>query len=254
MGEFELVILTAVFLIAILYSVVGHGGGSGYLAIMAFCSISPNIAKPTALALNIFVSSTAAFQFYRNGFFSWKVFLPFSISSVPLAFFGGMMNLPVSYYELLLGLALIFAAFRLTWEFKTDRCEESKDQKKEALDLKYSIPLALMIGAFIGMTSGLIGIGGGIFLTPILFLTGWTEVRKAAGISAMFVLVNSVSGLLGNYQNTMSLSPNIWTLVIAAIIGGIIGSTLGSRYFNYLFLRRVLTIVLLIASLKLFLV
>ena len=155
---------------------------------------------------------------------------------------------------MLLGLALLFAAFQLTWRFKTDRCEESKDQEKEALDLKYSPPLALMIGALIGMTSGLIGVGGGIFLTPILFLTGWIETRKAAGISAMFVLVNSISGLLGNYQNAMNLSSDIWTLVVVAIIGGIIGSTLGSRYFNYIFLRRVLAVVLLIASLKLFLV
>ena len=244
MDGFELLILAAIFLVAVLYSSVGHGGGSGYLAVMAFFSIAPQITKPTALALNIFVAGIAFIQFYRRGHFSWKVFSPFVITSIPFAFIGGAIDLPIAYYKLLLGLALLFAAFRLAWKFKDKN--ESKEENRE-----FSIGVALIIGALIGLTSGLIGIGGGIFLTPILFLTNWTETRKATGISAMFVLVNSAAGLLGNYQNVVQLPKSVGIWIIVAIIGGIVGSTLGSKYFNSIALTRSLAVVLLIAAVKL---
>ncbi len=250
MEGFEVLILAAIFLVAVLYSSVGHGGGSGYLAVMAFFAIAPNVTKPTALALNIFVSTIATIQFYRRGHFSWKVFLPFAVTSIPFAFIGGTINLPIQYYKFLLGFVLLFAAFRLAWKFRSKEETENKDKTTS----KYPIWLALVIGGIIGTTSGLIGVGGGIFLTPILFLTDWTETRKAAGISAMFVLVNSISGLLGNYQNAVNLPSNVWTWIIIAVIGGIIGSTLGSKYFNSIALRRALAIVLLVAGVKLLLI
>lgn len=240
----EIIILAAILLVAVLYSSVGHGGGSGYLAVMAFFAVAPNITKPTALALNIFVSTIATIQFYRRGFFDWKVFLPFAVASIPLAFVGGMINLPIKYYKVLLGVCLILAAFRLAWKF----------EQKDAEEKEKPIWLALTIGGIIGLTSGLIGVGGGIFLTPILFLTNWTESKKAAGISAMFILVNSISGLLGNYQNAVNLPKNVWLWIIFAVIGGIIGSTLGSKYFNTLLLRRALALVLVVAGVKLLLV
>ena len=245
MEGFEVLILAAIFLVAVLYSSVGHGGGSGYLAVMAFFAVAPNVTKPTALALNIFVSSIATIQFYRRGHFEWKVFLPFAIASIPFAFLGGTIDLPIQYYKVLLGLALLFAAFRLAWKFRNNTENEDEEVKQ------YPIYLALIIGAIIGITSGLIGVGGGIFLTPILFLINWTESRKAAGISAMFVLVNSVSGLLGNYQNVVKLPSSVGVWIIIAVFGGIIGSTLGSKYFNSIALRRALAVVLLVAGVKL---
>ncbi|MGI8543649.1 MAG: sulfite exporter TauE/SafE family protein [Aridibacter sp.] len=248
MEGFEILIIAAIFLVAVLYSSVGHGGGSGYLAVMAFFTVAPNVTKPTALALNIFVSAIATIQFYRRGHFSWRVFLPFAVTSIPLAFIGGTINLPIKYYKYLLGFVLLFAAFRLAWRFR------GKEENSEETVKQYSLWLALIIGAIIGITSGLIGVGGGIFLTPILFLTDWTETRKAAGISAMFVLVNSISGLLGNYQNAVNLPSSVGIWIFVAVIGGIIGSTLGSKYFNSIALRRALAVVLLVAGVKLLLV
>ncbi len=239
--ELEYLIIPAVFLVAILYSSVGHGGGSGYLAVMAFFSIAPNITKPTALTLNIFVSAIAFASFFKRGYFDWKVFFPFAAASVPLAFIGGAIDLPVHYYKLLLGIVLLLAALRLAWDLNKDETEESKP----------SIPAALAIGALIGITSGLIGVGGGIFLTPILFLTSWTSPKKAAGISALFILVNSISGLAGNYQNASNLPKGALIWIGAAILGGLIGSTLGSKYFNTIWLRRSLALVLVGAGIKL---
>ncbi len=237
----EILIVLALFIVAILYSSVGHGGASGYLAVMAFLSVAPNVTKPTALILNIFVASIATFQFYRRGFFDWKVFLPFAAASIPTAFLGGMISLPTQIYRPLLGAILLFAAFRLAWNFTSEKPI-----------IAPSIWLALIIGAIIGFLSGLVGVGGGIFLTPVLLLTNWTETKKAAGISAMFILVNSISGLLGSYAQIGILPANVWFWIAAAVIGGTIGSTLGSKYFDSLTLRRVLASVLLIASFKMF--
>jgi uncharacterized protein len=237
----QILIILAIFIVAVLYSSVGHGGASGYLAVMAFLAIEPNVTKPTALILNVFVASIAAFQFYRRGFFDWKVFLPFAAASVPMAFVGGKIQLPLEIYRKILGVVLILAAIRLAWDFATSEREI----------VKPNIWIALIIGAVIGLTSGLIGVGGGIFLTPILLLMSWTETRTAAGISAAFILVNSISGLLGGYEQVAELNSNVVFWIIAAIIGGVIGSSLGSRYFNTLTLRRVLAFVLLLAAVKL---
>jgi len=239
----QILILSAIFVVAVLYSSVGHGGASGYLAVMAFVAVAPNITRPTALLLNVFVASIAFFQFYRARHFDWKVFLPFAATSIPFAFVGGMINLPTTVYKSILGAVLILAALRLAWNFTLDK--EPKEPK---------IRLALIIGAIIGLLSGLVGVGGGIFLTPILLLMNWTETKKAAGISALFILVNSIAGLLGNYAQVLQLPVNVWFWIIAAVGGGILGSTLGSRKFNSLTLRRVLAIVLLIAGVKLFFV
>jgi uncharacterized membrane protein YfcA len=241
--SFEILIVLAIFVVAILYSSVGHGGASGYLAVMAFFAVLPNVTRPTALILNVFVASIAAFQFYRAGFFDAKLFLPFAFASVPMAYLGGMISLPPEIYRIILGIALFLAAFRLAWNFAGDK--ETKESKNPR------IWVALIIGAVLGFVSGLIGVGGGIFLTPVLLLMNWSEMRTAAGISAAFILVNSVSGLLGNYAQVVQLPANVVFWIIAAVIGGIIGSTLGSRYFNTLTLRRVLASVLVIAAVKL---
>jgi uncharacterized membrane protein YfcA len=233
-------IILAIFVVAILYSSIGHGGASGYLAVMAFFSIAPNVTRPTALLLNVFVASIAFLQFYRAKHFDWKIFFPFAVTSIPFAFVGGMINLPTPVYKIILGAVLIFAAVRLALNFTSEK--ESAAPK---------VWVALIIGAVIGLLSGLVGVGGGIFLTPILLFFNWTETKKAAGVSALFILVNSISGLLGNYKQVTELSTQVWFWIIAATIGGVIGATLGSQYFNSLTLRRVLAVVLLMAGAKL---
>ena len=240
MEHAEILIVLAIFVVAILYSSVGHGGASGYLAVMALLAVAPEITRPTALMLNVFVASIATFQFYRAGHFSWKVFLPFAITSVPFAFIGGMIQLPMTAYKIILGVVLLFAAVRLAWKFTVDA--EIKETK---------IWLALVIGAVMGLLSGLVGVGGGIFLTPVLLLMNWAETKQAAGISAMFILVNSIAGLAGNYAQVAKLPSNVWFWIAAAVVGGIIGSTLGSQKFHSLTLRRVLAAVLLFAAVKL---
>ena len=242
---FEIAIIFAIFAVAVLYSSVGHGGASGYLAVMALFTIAPEITKPTALILNLFVAMIAFVQFYRTENFEWKIFLPFAVGSIPLAFVGGMIQLPTLVYKIILGIALMLVAIRLAINLKSE--SEINTPK---------IWLCLLIGAVLGFISGLIGIGGGVFLTPILLLMNWTETKKAAGISALFIWVNSMAGLLGNWllgknSNLSNLPDIVWFWIGAAIIGGLIGATLGSYRFNSLTLRRVLAFGLMIAGGKL---
>lgn len=237
---FEISIVLAIFVVAVLYSSVGHGGASGYLAVMALLGVSAGVTRPTALILNLFVASIAFVQFYRAGHFDWRVFLPFAAASVPFAYLGGKIQTPEAVYKIILGVVLMLAATRLAINLKS---ENEPNAPK--------IWLALLIGAVLGFVSGLVGVGGGIFLTPILLLMNWTETKKAAGISALFILVNSISGLLGNYAQVALLSANVVFWIVAAIAGGIIGSTMGSYRFNSLTLRRILACGLLIAGVKL---
>lgn len=235
-----ILIILAVFVVAVLYSSVGHGGASGYLAMMAFLSVAPEVTRPTALVLNLFVASIATVQFYRSGYFSWRIFLPFAVASIPMAFVGGMIHLPTNVYKIVLGAVLVFAALRLAINLKGD------DDVREP-----PIVWALLIGAVVGLLSGLVGVGGGIFLTPVLLLAKWSETKTAAGVSAMFILVNSISGLAGNLCQAAELPATVWFWIGGAVAGGIIGSTLGSRKFNSLTLRRVLALVLVFAGIKL---
>jgi uncharacterized membrane protein YfcA len=238
--ESQLLILFAIFIVAILYSSVGHGGASGYLAVMALLVVGPEVTRPAALVLNVFVASIAAFQFYRSGYFSWRTFLPFAATSIPFAFLGGTITLPNNVYKWVLGAVLVLAAIRLAWNLKA--AIEPRDP---------NIVIALAIGAVIGLLSGLVGVGGGIFLTPVLLLMNWSETKKAAGVSAMFILVNSISGIAGNYASVLKLPPNVWLWTAAAVTGGVIGSTLGAKRFDSITLRRVLAVVLLFAGIKL---
>ena len=237
----SLLIILAIFIVAVLYSSVGHGGASGYLAVMAFLAVPPEITRPTALTLNLFVASIAFIQFYRAGFFKWSLFWPFAVTSIPFAFLGGMIKLPTEVYKLVLGFVLLFAAFRLAWKFASDN--EVIEPPK--------LWMALIIGAGIGLLSGLVGVGGGIFLTPVLLLMHWSETKTAAGVSALFILVNSAAGLLGNYEQFRVLPSDVWFWIGAAVAGGLVGSMLGAKKFDSLTLRRVLAVVLMFAAVKL---
>ncbi len=238
-------IILAIFIVAVLYSSVGHGGASGYLAVVAFLGIAPEIAKPTALVLNLFVASIGTYQFWRAGYFRWRVFWPFALTSIPFAFYGGIVQLPTDVYKLVLGGVLCLAAIRLAVKLKND--DNSSDPP---------IVAGLLIGAAIGLLSGMVGVGGGIFLTPVLLLVRWAETKTAAAVSVLFILVNSFAGLLGNYllgkgTHIGDLPSGVWLWIAAAVVGGIVGSTLGSKKFDSITLRRVLAVVLLLAGVKL---
>ena len=236
-------ILAALFVVAVLYSSVGHGGASGYLAVMALFAVPQAMSRPSALMLNVFVAGVGSIQFFRAGYFSWRTFWPFAVTSIPFAFLGGMITLPTTVYKIVLGGVLVVAAIRLAWDLKSGA--EAEPPK---------IWVALLIGAVIGLLSGLVVVGGGIFLTPVLLLMNWSETKTAAGVSAMFIFVNSISGLAGNFGQLTSLPSNVWFWMAAAVFGGIIGATLGARRFDSLTLRRVLALVLLFAGVKLVLV
>ena len=229
------------FLVAFLYSSVGHGGASGYLALMALFSISPDVMKPTALLLNLFVSLTSFIQFYRGKHFNWKIFLPFAITSVPMAFVGGMISVDDYVYKKILGLLLIIPIVRFLF-FGNIKVEEIK---------KPNFLLSLIIGAAIGFLSGLIGIGGGIILSPVLLLLKWADMKKTAAISAIFIFVNSLSGLAGQLQKGINFSTDMYAYVAVAFVGGLCGAYFGSLKLNQNFLKYLLAIVLIIASYKL---
>jgi uncharacterized membrane protein YfcA len=240
MDQAAILIVVAIFIVALLYSSVGHGGASGYLAVLGFFAIAPDVAKPTAFILNIFVASFGALQFIRRGYFSWRKFWPFALTSIPVSYFSQMVKLPQGIYKVLLGVTLVLAALRLVWKF-TSTAENSDPP----------VWVCLVVGAVIGLLSGLVGVGGGIFLTPVLLLMNWSDIRTAAGVSALFILVNSVSGLIGNFANLEQLPPVVWVWLAAAVVGGVIGSALGSHRFDTLMLRRVLGVVLAVAGINL---
>jgi uncharacterized membrane protein YfcA len=240
MESTALLIILALFIVAVLYSSVGHGGASGYLAVMAFMAVAPEVTRPTALALNVFVSTIAFVQFSRLGYFSWRLFWPFAVASIPLAYVGGRIDLPMHAYKVVLGIVLLLTAVRLSLNIvpKRDPAEPH-------------VALALAIGAIIGLVSGLVGVGGGIFLTPVLLLLNWSEARVAAGVSALFILVNSLAGLAGVYEKALALPANVLPWIAVAVIGGIVGSSFGSKKLDSLTLRRALAVVLVIAGAKL---
>ena len=230
----------AILLVAFLYSSVGHAGASGYIAVMSLFSLAPHFIKPTALVLNILVAAIGAWQFWRAGHFSWRLFWPFAALAVPFAFLGGWIDLPTRLFKILVGIVLLFSAIRFLARPSADEATGEPSR-----------PLACSIGAGLGLLAGLTGTGGGIFLTPLLLFKKWARTKQAAAVSALFILANSVAGLLGNIASTRRFpSFAIW-LALAAIVGGAAGSYFGSRRFDHTTIKRCLAIVLLIAGAKL---
>jgi uncharacterized membrane protein YfcA len=235
--------LLLLFIVAFLYAAVGHGGASGYLALMAVFGMLPEIMKPTALLLNLFVSLSAFLLFYKEGHFKWKIFLPFALASIPFSFLGGMISLDASIYKKILGVLLLIPVVRL-----------AAFPNKDIHDLKQStVFLSLLIGACIGFLSGLIGIGGGIILSPVLLLLAWTNQKQTAAISALFIFVNSLSGLAGQLTKGINFQSEMFILVGVAFAGGSVGAWLGAKKFNQNILKYLLATVLLMASVKLLL-
>ena len=235
--SFWLLLLVAVM--AILYSSVGHGGASGYLAAMALFGLEPAMMKPAALTMTIFVTLLVLWRFSRSGPFNWRLFLPFAIASVPMAFIGGAHTLNSSVYRVLVGLALLLAMWRLLREG-----DDSDDIQMPVLWV------ALPVGAALGLVSGLTGVGGGIFLSPLLLLFHWTSMRGSVAIAAAFILLNSIAGLAGYASTATQWPAGIPVLVVTAMLGGLIGAELAARRLAPTHLRKALAVVLAVAGAK----
>src|SRR5882762_4551678 len=241
MDNTQLILLCfAIAVIAFLYSSVGHAGASGYIATMTLFGLAATVIRPTALVLNILVATIGSFQFWRAGHFSWKLFWPFALLSVSAAYLGGYIQPSASILRILIGLVLLFSAARLIFR-RGDPAETVAPSK----------PTAVGVGGGLGLLSGLTGTGGGIFLTPLLLFCEWAKIREAAAVSALFILVNSIGGLVGYFTAVRSLPVLGLYLAIPAIIGGTIGSHLGSRRFPVRAISILLAIVLAIAGIKL---
>jgi uncharacterized membrane protein YfcA len=229
------------FLVAFLYAAVGHGGASGYLALMAIFGMAPEMMKPTALLLNLFVSFIAFIQFYRGGHFILRIFIPLAAASVPMAFLGGLVDVKAMVYKKILGILLLIPVVRFLF-FSNIKVAETRDS---------NLILSIIIGAVIGFLSGLIGIGGGIILSPVLLLLKWSDQKQAAALSAAFIFVNSLAGLAGQFTKGIQFNTDMYVFVSVAIGGGILGSYLGAIKFPQAVLKNILVLVLMLAALKL---
>lgn len=235
-------ILPALFVVAALYGAVGHGGASGYLAVMALAALSPAMMRPTALVLNVAVSLIGTILFFRAGHFRGSLFWPFAVFSIPLAFLGGTIKLPPGIFHLLLAVALVLAAARLVLP------QRHYDIRKAPF---WAVAVS---GCAMGLLSGLIGVGGGIFLTPLLIFCRWADAKTAAAVSAPFILVNSLAGLGGLGPQGISAIAPVWPLMIAIVLfGGSLGAAWGSGAASLKGLKCALSLVLLVAASKLFL-
>jgi uncharacterized membrane protein YfcA len=245
MSDTTITILALLFMIVgALYSSVGHAGASGYLAVMAFMSVDAAIMRPTALTINVLVATIAFVQFARAGHFSWRLFWPFAVTSIPAAFVGGGIHLPPRPLKIAIGVVLVLSAGRMVWSALRPPADPT-DPKPPAL------PAALACGGALGLVAGLTGTGGGIFLSPVMLVFNWADTKRTAATASLFVLLNSLAGLGG--MATTGWSPPAWLAVLAvsACAGGLIGSTYGSRRATPRILFLLLAGVLLIAGVKL---
>lgn len=236
-----LLITPLIFLAAILFSSVGHGGASAYLATFALVGMAPESMRPAALCLNVLVASIALYKFYKAGAFNWHLFWPIAITSIPAAFFGGQISLSNNTYKILVALCLLYGAFTIYKGANGTEKARSTNVKKAVL---------AFLGASLGFLSGLTGVGGGIFLSPILLYFGWEKTKVVSGVAAAFILVNSISGLTGLLTQSITLPKGLIYLSIAAIIGGFIGAEYGSRKLKNPTIRKLLALVLVLAGSK----
>lgn len=244
MEQFVVAALTAGMLVAAFgYASVGHGGASAYLAAMALAGIAPQEMRPVALLLNILVSALATWKFWRAGHFRWRLFWPFAAVSIPLAYVGGAITLPGQAYKVLVGLVLLYAAWQLWHSVRAG--EEMRELSEPPLGW------AMLIGAAMGLLAGLTGVGGGIFLSPLLLMLGWAGTKQTSAVAAPFILVNSIAGLAAIILAKSAPLPSyVWILAPAVIIGGWLGAEYGSRRFANPVVRRMLAIVLALAGAK----
>lgn len=240
--EYPIFLLLLFFIIAFIYGSVGHGGASGYIAVLTLTGFFSPELVPVVLILNILVSSIALYNYVSRGHFAWNLFWPFAVTSIPAAFLGGYVTVEARLFFIIVGVVLLLmAAIIFVRTFMKNEMEQSKP---------VVIPLALIAGAGIGFISGLVGVGGGIFLTPFLLFLGWGKLKKIAAVSALFILVNSASGIIGHAFSTTILWSTALYFVMPVILGGFIGSKVGVTAVKPFLMQYLMAIVLLIAGLK----
>ena len=232
------------FLVALLYSSVGHAGATGYLALMALAGVTPEVMRPTALILNLAVASITVIRFSRAELLPWRLLAPLLIGSVPAAFLTGSLSIPDAIYRPLLAVVLIAAAIRLA-------ARAERDLASERAVGAPSTPVSALVGGGIGLLAGATGTGGGVFLTPLVIARRWTNARTAAGLSAGFILANSLAGLAAKPNSLVLLPASLPLALLCAAAGALIGSELGARRIGLVGLRRLLALVMLIAALRL---
>ena len=241
LDAYLVVLLTlAVFAAAALYSSVGHGGASAYIALMALAGLAPEEIRPAALVLNIVVASLGAYRFIRAGRFDFSVFWPVAVTAIPAAYVTGGVDLPEAVYRPLLGVALGAAALRyLIWP-QIDAAKSARAAPRKIV--------ALPAGAALGALAGFTGIGGGVYLSPLLVFTGWADAQKATGIAACFIVANSLAGLAGRASSLMTLPSYLPWLAVAAVLGAGLGTALSLKAFDKKGVLRVMGIVLGLAA------
>ncbi len=229
-------------IVSFMYSAVGHGGASGYLAMMTLFGFVPETMKPTALLLNLFVAAISFYHYAKAGNFNKKLFVVFAIASIPLAFVGGLIEVDASIYKKILAVLLLFAILRMLNVFgkESDEIREVKTWQ------------GLTVGGSIGFFSGLIGIGGGIILSPVILIMRWGKMKEVAAVSALFIWVNSAAGMGGQLVSGVKIDTQAFVLVGIAVVGGFLGGYFGSKKFNNKGLRYLLAVVLVSACIKLF--
>jgi len=232
----------SMFIGAALYSSVGHGGASSYIALMALFGVPAGVMRPTALVLNLLVSAMGSIRYARAGLFRWRTLWPFLLGAFPAAFVGGMIHVPSEVYRPIMGVVLLFSGVRMLWPGELRAVHDWHDPP---------VWLAILAGAGLGLLAGLTGTGGGIFLSPLLLFMAWSAPKPASGVVAVFILANSASGLAGNLAAVGSLPSELPLYAAAVLAGGLVGTTLGIRLPTKWVLRA-LGIVLLVASAKLF--
>ena len=232
---------------AFVYATVGHGGASAYLAVMALAGVAPQEMRPVALLLNVLVSAIATFKFHRAGHFRRRLFWPFAIVSIPMAFVGGTITLPGHAYKILVGVVLVYAGCQLWLSGRAgDEIRPLRDPP---------LAWAMGIGAAMGLLAGLTGVGGGIFLSPLLLILGWAGTKQTSAVAAPFILVNSLAGLAAGFALRVSALPDhVWILAAAVLVGGWVGADYGARRFANPIVRRFLAVVLAVAGTKMVLV
>jgi uncharacterized membrane protein YfcA len=234
-----IILLPLVFLAALLFSSVGHGGATAYLAAFALIGMAPASMRPAALCLNVLVASIALYKFYKIRAFDWQLFWPIALTSVPAAFIGGQVTLPNHAYKIVVGLCLIYAAWTIF----------NQANKMDDVTVKpVAKPVLLGLGAGLGFLAGLTGVGGGIFLSPILLFFSWAKTKVISGVAAAFILVNSISGLLGFLTKSPNLPNGLIYLGLAAVAGGLLGAEFGSKKLANPTIRKLLAVVLLFAG------
>ncbi len=240
--EYVYIFLLILPIVSFLYASVGHGGASGYLALMAIFSVTPELMKPTALLLNLFVAAIAFYYYYKEGYFNKKLFISFAIASIPMSIIGGYIEVDTTIYKKILAVLLLFAILKMLNIFG----------KESAIIRDIKLWQGIVVGGIIGFFSGLIGIGGGIILSPIILLFHWGKMKEAAAVSALFIWVNSAGGLIGQLSSGVNLNIQSFGLVAIALIGGVFGAYYGSNKLNNQNLRYLLATVMAIACVKLF--